>query len=342
MNNEPWRPAPVASGNLGSEHDGALGKQTERGCCAPARAALVPIGRIERTSASTTGGAPSNAIPVRGGRAFAGTDRPIIPVDGEGPRRAVTIRDFALEAQTVTNARFAEFVEATGYVTEAERFGWSAVFIHLLPKDAKPLNRPDRTPWWVRIDGANWRKPEGPGSEIDARMDHPVTQVSWADAFAFAEWVGGRLPTEVEWEHAAGSADERRFPWGDEEPNDENVLCNIWQGRFPGENTCRDGYMGTAPAASFAPTESGFYNLSGNVWEWTADAFRIRSLSRSAQVRNAQAQAASEKVLKGGSFLCHISYCYRYRIAARMNLTPDSAASNVGFRVAYDAQFTLR
>jgi len=161
-------------------------------------------------------------------------------------------------------------------------------------------------------------------------------QVSWADAQAFAQWVGGRLPTEAEWEHAAGSADGRRFTWGDAEPDDETVLCNIWQGRFPDLNTCRDGYLDTAPARSFAPTDSGFYNLLGNVWEWTADAFRIRSLARVARQRNAEAARFSEKVLKGGSFLCHISYCYRYRIAARMGLSPDSAASNAGFRVAYD------
>ncbi len=306
-------------------------------CCTPSRAEPAPPVSDGAIPTPTGRGARSNPIAVAGGRAYVGTDRPVIRVDGEGPRRAVTIGDFALEAQTVTNARFAEFVEATGYVTEAERFGWSAVFVGLLPEGARRAGQAPGVPWWVSIDGANWRSPEGPGSDIGARMDHPVTQVSWADACAFAEWVGGRLPTEAEWEHAAGSADGRRFPWGDEEPNDDDkIFCNVWQGRFPDHNTCRDGYMGTAPAVSFAPTESGFYNLCGNVWEWTADAFRVRSLSRAARARNDQAQAASEKVLKGGSFLCHISYCYRYRIAARMSLTPDSAASNAGFRVAYD------
>jgi sulfatase modifying factor 1 len=307
-------------------------------CCTPARTEALPSSAAnDAIVASVTHGARSNAIPVAGGRALVGTDRPVIRADGEGPRRSLAIGDFALEAQTVTNRRFAEFVEATGYVSEAERFGWSAVFVGLLPDGAQRMNAAPGTPWWVRIDGAHWRTPEGPGSDIAGRMDHPVTQVSWADARAFAQWVGGRLPSEAEWEHAAGSADGRRFAWGDEEPDDDDsIFCNIWQGRFPDHNTGRDGYVGTAPAVSFEPTEAGFYNLCGNVWEWTADAFKVRSLSRMARTRNDRAQADSEKVLKGGSFLCHISYCYRYRIAARMSLTPDSAASNVGFRVAYD------
>lgn len=306
-----------------------------RSCCTPPREGYGIA--LPTVAAPKQGGGRENPIRVRGGRCFVGTDDPVIREDGEGPRRAVTLRDYALEAQTVTNARFSAFVEATGYVTEAERYGWSTVFYGLLPEDATPNSHDARAPWWVGIDGACWRAPEGPGSDIETRMDHPVTQVSWVDAAAFAAWAGGRLPTEAEWEHAAGSADGRRFTWGNEEPDDETIFCNIWQGRFPRENTCRDGYMGTAPAVSFNATEAGFHNLVGNVWEWTSDAYRVRSMKRAAKARNARAQLRSEKVLKGGSFLCHISYCYRYRIAARMALTPDSATSNVGFRVAYDA-----
>lgn len=306
-----------------------------KSCCVPARGG--PAAPAEEPQPrGRTHGLPQNAIAVAGGRAFVGSEHPLIAADGEGPRRAVTLKDYRLEAQTVTNERFAEFVAATGYVSEAERFGWSAVFVGLLPQGQAIEQRAANTPWWARVDGACWLRPEGPGSDIEDRMDHPVTQVSWADANAFAEWAGGRLPSEAEWEHAAGSSDGRRFPWGKDEPDDEHVFCNIWQGRFPNDNTCRDGYMGTAPAASFEPSPAGFYNLCGNVWEWTADAFHIRSLSRAAKARNEQARKNSEKTLKGGSFLCHISYCYRYRIAARMNLTPDSAASNVGFRIAYD------
>lgn len=272
---------------------------------------------------------------MAGGRSFIGTDTPAIPLDGEGPTRPVTLADFGLEAQTVTVARFAEFVSSTGYVTEAERFGWSAVFFNDADHLQLGKSQGSGLPWWHRVDGASWRAPEGPGSNIETRGDHPVTQVSWADAGAFAAWVGGRLPTEAEWEHAArGGSAPRRFPWGDSEPSDETIHANIWQGHFPSHNSALDGYGRTAPAISFEPSQLGFYNLAGNVWEWTQDAFRIRSVAKAARQRNADALAQSEKVLKGGSFLCHISYCYRYRIAARMGLPPDSGASNVGFRVA--------
>ncbi|HTN63996.1 MAG TPA: formylglycine-generating enzyme family protein [Devosia sp.] len=276
-------------------------------------------------------------IRIKGGTSFVGTRAPEIPQDGEGPEREVMLADFGLEAQTVTVARFAEFVAATSYVTEAERFGWSAVFFG----DQAHLNAAAAAGaallWWHRVEGAFWREPEGPDSSTAQRLDHPATQVSWADANAFARWVGGRLPTEAEWEHAArGGTDPRRFPWGNVEPDDETVFANIWQGKFPHHNTLADGYERTAPSRSFEPNPLGFYNMAGNVWEWTHDPFRIRSLSGQARLRNTQALSYSEKVLKGGSFLCHISYCYRYRIAARMALSPDSAASNVGFRVAYD------
>lgn len=246
------------------------------------------------------------------------------------------LTDFWLEAETVTNARFAEFVAATGYVSEAERFGWSLVFNG--GSGAQPTD-PDlaATPWWSRVEGACWATPDGQGLAAGDRPEHPVTQVSWADACAFARWVGGRLPTEAEWEHAArGGAVRNRFPWGQQEPTDAAILCNIWQGRFPDVNTAIDGYAGTAPARSFAPNALGLYNMSGNVWEWTADLFRIRSVSARAKALNADARRSRDRVLKGGSFLCHISYCYRYRIAARLRLSPDSASSNTGFRVAYD------
>lgn len=306
-------------------------------CCGLSRragAAPVPVDQ----PVAPAGGLPVDAIRVPGGKSFVGTDRPEIPADGEGPERAVTLADYALEAASVTNARFAAFVEATGYVTEAERFGWSAVF----HGDRTHLDAATRVsaqlPWWHRIDGANWRQPEGEGSSVADRLDHPVVQVSWNDARAFASWVGGRLPTEAEWEHAARhGAVRKRFAWGDAEPDDEvNIFCNIWQGRFPDHNTCKDGFARTAPARSFAPYGLGFYAMCGNVWEWTGDSFRVRSLARAAKLRNAQARRHAEKVLKGGSFLCHISYCYRYRIAARMAMSPDSAGSNTGFRVAYD------
>ncbi|TWF46511.1 formylglycine-generating enzyme required for sulfatase activity [Neorhizobium alkalisoli] len=289
------------------------------------------------TAGSKIQGQAAETIAVKGGESFVGTDDPVISGDGEGPARKVLLQDFHLEVETVTVRRFAEFVDATGHVTESERFGMSAVFAPLLKDQGMVTGGVVNTPWWTRIDGASWKHPEGPGSSIEERLDHPVTQVSWNDATAFAAWVGGRLPTEAEWEHAARGGNRcRRFPWGDDEPTDENIFCNIWQGEFPRHNTLADGYFGTAPARSFQPTETGFYNLAGNVWEWSGDAFKVRSLSKAAKLRNEQAKKSADKVLKGGSFLCHKSYCYRYRIAARMGLSADSAGSNTGFRVAYD------
>lgn len=302
-------------------------------CCTPSRnaeAATPP------SSPAGSRGSPAERVHFAATRSFVGTDRPMLPQDGEGPRRAVKLAPFWLEQTTVTNARFATFVDATGYVTEAERFGWSPVFRGLLGEDA-PAPSATSTPWWVKVDGACWSAPEGPGTSILGREDHPVVHVSWADAKAFAAWCGGRLPTEAEWEHAArGGLADPRFPWGEAEPDDQTFYANIWQGQFPHTNTRVDGYLGTSPVGAFAPNGAGLYDMAGNVWEWNADAFRVRSLSRQAKARNENATRTQEKLLKGGSFLCHISYCYRYRIAARSALTADSSASNTGFRVAYD------
>lgn len=308
-------------------------------CCAPSRQEHPPAPAAQPVGSAR--GAAQDAIAVRGGKTHVGTRDPVLPPDGEGPERAVTLKDFALEATTVTNARFGQFVAATGYVTEAERFGWSAVFLNSPERLRSAQLAGSELPWWHRVEGACWQHPEGPDSTIQDRLDHPVVQVSWADAMAFAEWVGGRLPSEAEWEHAArGGSHRQRFPWGDAEPTDDTIFCNIWQGKFPQHNLETDGFLRTAPARSFAPNSLGFYNMAGNVWEWTHDPYRIRSNSRQAKARNALALAHADKVLKGGSFLCHISYCYRYRIAARMALSPDSASSNTGFRIAYDGAGT--
>ncbi len=312
-------------------------------CCVPGRVGAPALSDEPPAGGLSSGiGAKSAkiipAVAFEGGRSFVGTDDPEIQIDGEGPKRSVKLQPFSIETVTVTNDRFAEFVAATGYRTEVERIGWSAVFVGLLPEGHPDLHLgAPETPWWIRVEGACWNQPEGPGSDFAARADHPVTHVSWNDAVAFAAWAGGRLPSEAEWEHAArGGAGDRRFSWGDEEPDDDRIYCNIWQGEFPGRNSCADGYYGTAPARSFAPSPAGLYNLEGNVWEWMADPFRVRSLSRQAKLRTEQAAASRQKVLKGGSFLCHKSYCYRYRIAARTAASEDSSASNVGFRIAFD------
>ena len=304
--------------------------------CCPAGAGR-EVSEAARPAASRTA-APDHAMTVRirGGSVVVGTDAPALREDGEGPARRVTLKPYRMDVHAVTNRRFAAFIAATGHVTEAERFGWSYVF-HMFMPPGTAAQRPEGTPWWHAVQGACWSAPEGPGSSVEGRLDHPVVHVAWNDAAAFAAWAGGRLPSEVEWEHAAkGGLEAARFPWGDDEPDDQALFCNIWRGDFPHRNTAADGWIGTAPVDAFAPNGFGLFNMSGNVWEWCADPFRVRSLSAAAKQRNRAATAERERVIKGGSYLCHRSYCYRYRIAARSGRSPDTSAGHTGFRVAYD------
>lgn len=268
--------------------------------------------------------------------AIVGTKKPQIPDDGEGPLRKKRVQPFLIAPTTVTNRQFQDFVDATGYVTEAERLGWSFVFWKDVPPSYGPTEAVPGLEWWRPVDGANWREINGPKTYSACLSDHPVVQVSWKDALAYVSWVGGRLPTEAEWEHAArGGAGDVRYPWGETEPNDNDFTpCNIWQGRFPRTNTERDGYARTAPVKSFEPNRYGLYQTMGNVWEWTADPFTIQSLKKTVQARLKQIKGY--RVSKGGSFLCHRSYCYRYRIAARIGVSPDSSAPHQGFRVVWD------
>ena len=187
------------------------------------------------------------------------------------------------------------------------------------------------------MDGANWKTINGPGSESDYQLDHPVVHVTWNDANAFAKWAGGRLPTEAEWEHAArGGLGDVAFPWGDRQPDDNHFQpCNIWQGQFPDVNLERDGFAGTAPAKSFAANGYGLFNMCGNVWEWTSQPMKLRG--RGKQSKALAKQMRGTRLLKGGSFLCHKSYCFRYRIAARTGNTPDTSTAHQGFRLVFDA-----
>ncbi|MCR9087629.1 MAG: formylglycine-generating enzyme family protein [Rhodobacteraceae bacterium] len=310
-----------------------------KSCCTPARETSAETQPRAGAYAARGGrDRPGEVIDISGGAALIGTDRPLFEMDGEGPLRRKKIAPFRMDATTVTNARFAAFVEDTGYRTDAERLGDSLVFQGLLPKDAPPSRAVAEAPWWRMIPGATWRCIHGPDSADLADPDHPVVHVSWNDATAFAAWAGGRLPTEVEWEHAArGGLADVAFPWGDQEPDDTEYLpCNIWQGTFPHQDTGADGYAGTAPARSFAPNGYGLYNMVGNVWEMTSEPFKVRSLKKS--VARAHAGKKGFKLSKGGSFLCHRSYCYRYRIAARNSTSADSSTSHLGFRLVYRPQ----
>nr|WP_246594022.1 formylglycine-generating enzyme family protein [Evansella tamaricis] len=275
---------------------------------------------------------------VPGGKFLMGTEvKNGFPTDGEGPIREVTIDSFYMDAYAVTNREFHAFIKDTGYVTEAERFGWSFVFYQLVSKETakKVIQQVESTPWWWVVEGATWNHPEGPDSTIEGRWDHPVIHVSWNDAETYCEWAGKRLPTEAEWEYAArGGLEQKLYPWGDDLNPSGKHYCNIWQGQFPGKNTLEDGYLGTAPAKSFPPNNFGLFNVAGNVWEWCSDWFTNQSENRGGS-ENPQGPATGDsKVMRGGSYLCHHSYCNRYRVAARTSNTPDSSTGNIGFRCA--------
>ena len=257
------------------------------------------------------------------------------PGDGEGPQREVSLSPFWIGRCAVTNAQFAQFVDSTGYRTGAERFGWSFVFASFLPQALRRgAVRPQLAPWWCRVSGAYWASPEGPGSHIEDRLDHPVVHVDHWDALAFCDWAGLRLPTESEWEFAArGGLEGKRFAWGDDLLPEGEHRCNIWQGSFPVRNTAEDGFVGTAPAQSFEANGYGLYNVAGNVWEWCADWWATSHATT--PTKDPRGPGTGEmRVMRGGSYLCHGSYCNRYRVAARTSNEPQSCSANLGFRCA--------
>jgi sulfatase modifying factor 1 len=287
-------------------------------CCSPRRptTAAVPAPVTYRPSSASA----LERVRIEAGTFLMGTeDADGFPADGEGPIREVRVDAFDIGVTAVTNAQYAEFVEATGHVTEAEHFGWSYVFAGFLPAAVRKISqRPPATPWWCGVSGATWDHPEGPHSDLTDRSDHPVIHVSWSDAVAFCSWAGGRLPTEPEWERAArGGLEQNRYPWGNELTPGGRHLCNIWQGTFPVKNTLDDGHRGTAPVRTYPPNAYGLYEIVGNVWEWTADTWN------------------ENRAMRGGSYLCHASYCNRYRVAARSSNDPSSTAGNLGFRCTW-------
>ncbi len=307
-------------------------------CCAPQRdAADVPGVAGEPVGSARADTAHPAMVDLPGGSFLMGTDRVWFGGDGEGPVREVVLHPFRIDAYAVSNQHYADFVADTGYVTDAERFEWSFVFGGFLPDDFPETRGVVGAEWWRQVEGASWRYPEGSHSSIEDRLDHPVVHVSWADAVAYAVWRGVRLPTDAEWEYAArGGLEQADFPWGDELEPDGAHRCNIWQGSFPEENTEADGFVGTAPVDSFEPNGLGLYNTSGNVWEWCSDWFDNRFPVERPLVNPQGPEAGQVRVMRGGSYLCHESYCNRYRVAARHASSPESSTGHLGFRCAQD------
>lgn len=291
---------------------------------------MLRVGPTARHARHAREPAYADRVELPGGTFRMGSeDADTNPGDGEGPVREIRVAPFAIDAYAVTNDRFSAFVEATGYRTEAEQFGWSYVFAKFLPGPLRKISpRPPQTPWWCAVRGASWDSPEGHPSHVRERGDHPVVHITWRDALAYCQWAGARLPTEAEWEYAArGGLDQARYAWGDDLTPDGKHRCNIWQGAFPTRNTEEDGYAGTAPVHAYAPNGFGLYNTAGNVWEWSADPW--------------QADTPDRRTMRGGSYLCHDSYCNRYRVAARTSNTVDSSSGNIGFRAAWPPGSTL-
>ncbi|HEY0981595.1 formylglycine-generating enzyme family protein [Schlesneria sp.] len=353
-----------------------------RNAMKPSASSQTPPEKAETSSSSTpsTGsktGADSgsgNVVPpgmvwIPAGEFWMGTDSPDA-WDDERPAHRVKLDGFWIDATEVTNAEFQRFVDATGFLTTAERaptleeimaqsppgtppppeeslVPGSLVFTP--PEHPVPLD--DFSQWWQWTPGANWKHPEGPGSHLAGRENHPVVHISWDDAVAYANWAGKRLPTEAEWEYAArGGLDRKNYVWGDEQPSLKQPQANLWNGTFPHRNTKEDGFERTAPVRSFPPNGFGLFDMSGNVWEWCADWYdrdaykrfgrgKVQVNPTGPSVSNDPLRPyATQRSQRGGSFLCNDSYCTRYRPSARHGGTPDTGISHVGFRCARSAQ----
>ncbi len=313
-------------------------------CCVPSKERANTLAQSRGASAErkrATGGSIEGMTRLDGGPFLMGTDfADGFLKDGEGPIREVVIDPFFIDVAPVSNVQFAEFIRATGFVTESERFGWSFVFQgHFSPERYKELvdDTVREVNWWCKVTGSDWKHPEGPDSSIESRDDYPAVQVSWNDATEYAKWAGKRLPTEAEWEYAArGGQVQRIYPWGDELTPGGVHLSNTWQGDFPNFDSGEDGYKGTCPPRSFAPNGYGLYTTTGNVWEWCSDWFDPSYHITGTRSNPIGPPMGKGKVMKGGSYLCHKSYCNRYRVAARTSNTPDSATTNIGFRCVSD------
>ena len=284
----------------------------------------------------------SNMSYIPGGTYLVGSSLDVGHKDDfEGPVTEVNLHGFYMDNTTVTNEQFSDFVNKTSYVTLAEEIGSSYVFYSLLSNDfiGKPVSNME---WWVDVKNANWRFPFGDTRSFQSMLDHPVVHISVRDALAYAKWAGKRLPNEIEWEVAAkGGTQNELYPWGNYLVQEGRYNCNIWQGSFPYYNTLEDGFLGTAPVKEFYRNDYGIYQMIGNVWEICSNCARIphnliKVDSIDDQIKSYNSNSIENYSIKGGSFLCHHSYCNRYRIAARNSLNRFSTSSNTGFRCVKD------
>jgi formylglycine-generating enzyme required for sulfatase activity len=298
--------------------------------------------------------APEGMVFIRGGTFAMGSK------DGasdEQPVHEVTVKSFFMDQTEVTNGQFEAFTKAAGYLTVAERTLSAKEIPGLLPEfEGKTLSLCFRAPtgdvdlrnsaqWWLPVIGANWRHPDGPGSDLKGIEKHPVVHVAWDDAVAYCKWAGKRLPTEAEWEYAArGGLEGARFIWGNEFNPGGKWMANTWQGRFPGENTGEDGYKRTAPVRTYQPNGFGLFDMAGNVWEWCADWYLPDYYARSPKENptgpdtsfDPDEPGTMKRVTRGGSWMCADNYCRGYRPGARMKTSPDTGLQNTGFRCVKD------
>lgn len=320
-------------------------------------AALTETLSAESRPAPDPPSAPSGMVWIPGGRFWMGTQH----IEDAQPIHQVQVNGFWMDRTDVTNEEFGRFVKATGYVTIAERPLDPKEFPNLAPEDLTPgsiVFSPPNHPvsfqnplvWWKFVKGANWRHPEGPKSDLRGKQKHPVVQIAWPDAVAYAKWAGKRLPTEAEWEFAArGGGDRQEYPWGNEFKPNGKWMANTFQGHFPDNNTATDGFAGSAPVGSFPPNGFGLYDMSGNVWQWVSDWYRpdyYAQLSRRGTLTiNPEGPSESfdpdevgivKRVQKGGSFLCSDQYCARYIAGSRGKEDPETATNHAGFRCVKD------
>ena len=351
---------------LGDAKEKMAGQQL---ACTASSSDLAPLQEATNKTNQQKRHAPVGMVWIPGGEFTMGSNDALAR-RVEQPPHQVQIAGFWMDETEVTNAQFRQFIDATDYVTVAERTPkWEDLKKQVPPGTPKPPDEmlvpaslvftppdhpvPTSNPhaWWSWTPGANWQHPEGPQSDLTDRDNHPVVHVSWDDAVAYATWAGKRLPTEAEWEFAArGGLDKARFTWGNDSFSHDAPQANIWQGRFPDKNKRTDGYSRTAPVGSFKPNGYGLYDMSGNVWEWTQDWYRVDLYPRRAGkgvIKNPHGpekpfdpreRFSLPRVTRGGSFLCHDSYCAAYRPSARRGTAYDTGMSHIGFRCVQEAE----